>query len=45
MLEHEFLDDQEYAELFDRLYEENKDDIWRFIASNSRFVSCYAVPK
>lgn len=36
MLKHEFLDDQEYAELFDRLCEEHKDesseylvDIWR----------------
>ena len=36
MLKHEFLDDQEYAELFDRLYEEHKDesseyliDLWR----------------
>lgn len=36
MLEQEFLDDQEYAEVFDRLYEEYKDesteyliDLWR----------------
>lgn len=31
MLDQEFLDDQEYAELFDRLYEENKDESTEYL--------------
>ena len=31
MLKHEFLDDQEYAEVFDRLYEEHKDESTEYL--------------